>query len=131
MSTPNKSKSQQTASQSTQRKSPIRKGRNHRRQQELVAETSLKLFFSFVIGVAAVISVIKLVPYHFSQKAKLKEIRSQVEETERRVKILRQQLDRNFDSEQTPMLMEEYSPNIAPNRSRVFWEEEEPNSEAE
>lgn len=131
MPTPNKKNSQPTTSQPTQGKPSIRKGRNHRRQQELVAETSLKLFFSFVIGVGALVSVIKLVPYHFSQKDKLKEIRSQVEETERRVKILRQQLDRNFDSEQTPMLMEEYSPNIAPNRSRVFWEEEKPDSEPE
>ena len=124
MKTPNRKFSHQTASGVSQRKSPIRKRRNYPVEQGLVAETSLKLFFSFVIGMAAVVSVIKLVPYHFSQKAKLKEIRSQVEETERRVEILREQLNRNFDSEQTQILMEEYSPNIAPNRSRVFWEEE-------
>ena len=124
MKTPNRKFSHQTASGVSQRKSPIRKRRNYPVEQGLVAETSLKLFFSFVIGMAAVVSVIKLVPYHFSQKAKLKEIRSQVEETERRVEILREQLNRNFDSEKTPILMEEYSPNIAPNRSRVFWEEE-------
>ncbi len=124
MKTPNRKFSHQTASGVSQRKSPIRKRRNYPVEQGLVAETSLKLFFSLVIGMAAVVSVIKLVPYHFSQKAKLKEIRSQVEETERRVEILREQLNRNFDSEQTQILMEEYSPNIAPNRSRVFWEEE-------
>ncbi len=124
MKTPNRKFSHQTASQTSPSKLPIRKGRNYPVEQGLVAETSLKLFFSFVIGMAAVVSVIKLVPYHFSQKAKLKEIRSQVEETERRVEILREQLNRNFDSEQTHILMEEYSPNIAPNRSRVFWEEE-------
>ena len=124
MKTPNRKFSHQTASRVSQRKLPIRQRRNYPVEQGLVAETSLKLFFSFVIGMAAVVSVIKLVPYHFSQKAKLKEIRSQVEETERRVEILREQLNRNFDSEQTHILMEEYSPNIAPNRSRVFWEEE-------
>lgn len=124
MKTPNRKFSHQTASPVSQRKSPIRKRRNYPVEQGLVAETSLKLFFSFVIGTTAVVSVIKLVPYHFSQKAKLKEIRSQVEETERRVEILREQLNRNFDSEQTHILIEEYSPNIAPNRSRVFWEEE-------
>ena len=124
MKTPNRKVSPQTASQTSQSKLPIRKTRNYPVEQGLVAETSLKLFFSFVIGATAVVSVIRLVPYHLSQKAKLKEIRSQVEETERRVEILRNQLNRNFDSEQTQILMEEYSPNIAPNRSRVFWEEE-------
>ena len=124
MKTPNKKIGNQTASKTDKRQFPSRKRRNYPLKQELVAETSLKLFFSFAIGMAALVSVIRLVPYHFSQKAKLKEIRSQVEETERRVEILREQLNRNFDSEQTPILIEEYSPNIAPNRSRVFWEEE-------
>ncbi len=124
MKTPNRKVSHQTASRVSRRKLPIRKRRNYPVEQGLLAETSLKLFFSLVMGATAVVSVIRLVPYHFSQKEKLKEIRSQVEETERRVEILREQLNRNFDSEQTHILMEEYSPNIAPNRSRVFWEEE-------
>ncbi len=124
MKTPNRKFSHQTASGVSQRKSPIRKRRNYPLQQGLIAETSLKLFFSFVIGATAVVSVIRLVTYHFSQKEKLKEIRSQVEEKERRVKILREQLNRNFDSEQTQILMEEFTPNIAPNRIRVFLEEE-------
>ncbi|MGK7892749.1 MAG: hypothetical protein AB4372_03645 [Xenococcus sp. (in: cyanobacteria)] len=131
MTTPNKNKSQPTTSQFTQRKLPIRRRRKNQPQSGLVAEISLKLFFSVVIGVGAMVSVTKLVPYHFSQKAKLKEIRSEVEETERRVDILREQLNRNFDSEQTQILMEEYSPNIAPNRSRVFWEEEKQNNKPE
>ena len=131
MKTPNKRNIQQTASKRTKGKSSRRRNRNYPLQQGLVAEISLKLFFSFVIGAVATVSVIKLIPYHFSQKAKLKEIRSQVEETERRVKILRKELDRNFDSEHTQILMEECSPNIAPDRSRVFWEEEKQNSKPE
>ena len=124
MKTPNKKNRNQTVSNSAKHSSPTRKLRKYPLQQGVVAEVSLKLFFSFVIGVVAVGSVIRLVPYHFSQKDKLKEIRSQVKETERRVEILREEMNRNFDSEQTQILMEEYSPNIAPNRSRVFWEEE-------
>jgi|GEM_PF-5356705 len=125
MQTPNRKNGSQTASKPNKKSNLAnRKTRNYPLQQGVVAEISLKLFFSFVIGGVAIISVIRLVPYHFSQKAKLKEIRSQVEETERRVEILRKQMNRNFDAEQTPILMEEYSPNIAPNRRRVFWEEE-------
>lgn len=124
MKIPSKKNSAQTVSEISQGNISVRKTRKYPLQQGLVAEISLKLFFSFVIGAVAVISVMRLVPYHFSQKAKLKEIQSQVEETERRVEILREQMNRNFDSEQTPILMEEYSPNIAPNRSRIFWEED-------
>ncbi len=124
MKTPNRKITHHSTSEPSLRKLPSRKPRNYPAEQGLVAEISLKLFFSLVIGATAVVSVMRLVPYHFSQKAKLKEIRSQVKETERRVEILRDQLHRNFDSEQTQMLMEEYSPAIAPNRSRVFWEED-------
>ncbi|ELS02397.1 hypothetical protein Xen7305DRAFT_00021110 [Xenococcus sp. PCC 7305] len=124
MKIPSEKNRDHTVSEISQGNAPVRKTRKYPLQQGLVAEISLKLFFSFVIGAVAVISVMRLVPYHFSQKAKLKEIQSQVEETERRVEILREQMNRNFDSEQTPILMEEYSPNIAPNRSRVFWKED-------
>ena len=129
MTTPNKKVKPQARLKSAQRNLPMRNRRNYALPQGLVAETSLKLSFSLLIGVIAVISTIRLVPYHFSQKAKLEEIRSKVEETERRVEILRKELNRNFDTEQTQILMEEYSPNIAPNRSRVFWEEEDTKQE--
>ena len=125
MTTPNKKTKPNTRLKSTQRQLPIRQRKHPVLPKGLVTETSLKLSFSLVIGALAVISVVRLVPYYFLQKAKLKEIRSQVEEKERRVEILRKELNRNFDSEQTQILMEEYSPNIGPNRSRVFWEEED------
>lgn len=131
MTTPNKKTKPKTRLKSAQGQLPIGQRKHPILPKGLVTETSLKLSFSLVIGVLAVISVVRLVPYHFSQKAKLKEIRSQVEETERRVEILRKELNRNFDSEQTQILMEEYSPHIAPNRSRVFWEEEKQNSKPE
>ena len=129
MKTPNRKVSHKTTSEPSRRKLPSRRLRNYPVGQGLVTEISLKLFFSFVIGATAVVSVMRLVPYHQAQKAKLKEIRSQVEETERRVEVLRNQLHRNFDSEKTKILMEEYSPAIRPNRSRVFLEEDPESNE--
>lgn len=85
------------------------------------AEIILKLIFSWAIALASVASVIKLLPYHLSQQAKLKELRIQVEETEARVSKLREQLNYNFDPHKTKNLMEQYSSLLAPNQSRIYW----------
>ncbi len=88
--------------------------------QGIVTETVLKLFFSLVIGVSGLTSLIKLVPYHNAQLAKLKEVRTQVQETQVRVLKLRQELNRNFDPQQTQNLIEEYSSLTVPDRLQVF-----------
>ena len=97
----------------------------HRRNldchRELQVEIVIKLLLSWVLVIGAFAALVKLVPYHFSQQAKLKEIDAQVQETEKRVTKLKAELNRNFDPQQIQNLMEEYSPRLAPNQSRVFW----------
>ena len=102
----------------------IRKKRSSKGQatyRGMKAEIILKLIFSWAIALASVASVIKLLPYHLSQQAKLKELRIQVEETEARVSKLREQLNYNFDPHKTKNLMEQYSSLLAPNQSRIYW----------
>ncbi len=89
------------------------------------AEITLKLIFSWAIAIASLASAVKLLPYHLSQQAKLKELRIQVRETEARVVKLREQLNKNFDPQQTKNLMEQYSSLLAPNQSRIYWLSEE------
>ena len=89
----------------------------------MIAESSLKLFFGLFVSLLTTISLCKLLPYHFSQSAKLTELRAQVEETEYRVNIKRQQLQKNFDSEKMETLMEEHSSRIGKDRVRVFLEQ--------
>jgi hypothetical protein len=97
-----------------------RKSQIDRRYKGITAEIILKLALSWIVTIAALASAIKLLPYHFSGQAKLKEVRTQVAETETRVDRLREQLNRNFDPEQSTKLMERYSSSLAPNRSRLF-----------
>lgn len=87
-----------------------------------IAETSLKLFFSLLVSLVATVSLVRLLPYHLAQLNQLKELRAQVRETEHRVEIKRQEIEKNFDSSQINALMEEYSPRISQNRLRVFWQ---------
>lgn len=96
------------------------------REAGAIAETSLKLFFGLFVSLIATMSLVRLLPYHFAQSAKLTELRAQVKETEYKVKIKRQQLQKNFDSEQIETLMEEHSPRIGKDRVRVFLQQ--PNS---
>ena len=75
------------------------------------------LFISFVAST----SLIRLIPYHFAQSIKLRELRSQVQETEYRVKSKKLQLMKNFDSQQAEQLREKYSSRIDKNKTRLFF----------
>ena len=95
--------------------------------RHLQVEVTIKLIFSWVLALGAIVALVKLVPYHFSQQAKLREIDAQVEETRGRVDRLKEELNRNFDSQQSQNLMEEYSPRLAPHQSIIFWLDREQN----
>ncbi|MGL5939890.1 MAG: hypothetical protein ACRC2S_05820 [Waterburya sp.] len=93
----------------------------HKPYRGIVAEMSLKLILSWVIAIGAIASVFKLLPYHLSQQSKLKELRFQVQETNARVDKLRDELNHNFDPQQTQNLKEQYSSLTSPNQSRIYW----------
>ena len=99
-----------------QPKLPQRNAHHH-----IQVEVTIKLVLSWVLALGASAALVKLVPYHFSQQAKLREIDAQVEETRQRVNKLREELNRNFDPQQSQNLMEEYSSRLAPHQRIVFW----------
>ena len=112
----------------SQNKRPLQHSRRPN-ETDIITDVSLKLFLSLLVSLIGAISLARLLPYHFAQTAKLKELRAQVKETEHRVKIKRQQLHKNFDSWQTKTLMEEYSPRISKGKVRVLWQKKQQTSE--
>lgn len=92
-----------------------------RKHRQLQVEIEIKLILSSVLVLGSIAALVNLLPYHFSQQAKLREIDTQVEETEKRVAKLKTELNRNFDPQQSQNLMEEYSPRLAPHQSLIFW----------
>jgi hypothetical protein len=102
----------------------------HAEETGMIAETSLKLFFSLLVSIIAIVSLARLLPYHFAQLNQLRELRAQVQETKHRVQIKHQQLEKNFDSSQINALMEKHSPRISQNRIRVFWQNQGPADKA-
>lgn len=101
-----------------------RKTRSHDRRGT-TTEIWLKLILSWAIALGAIASVFRLLPYHLTQQAKLKELQIQVQETDARVGKLREQLNYNFDPQRTQNLMEQYSSLTSPNQSRIYWLEKE------
>lgn len=110
---------------SSERGKPKKANRNSRQRANphrgITTEIGLKLILSWIIALSAIASLCRLLPYHLTQKAKLKELRIQVQETDARVSKLREQLNHNFDPQQTKSLMEEYSSLTSPNQSRIYW----------
>ncbi len=87
----------------------------------IAVELTLKLLFNGVLCFAGVAAVVKLLPYHFLQEAKLREVSTEVKETKQRVNRLNQDLSQNSDLQQTSSLRQQYSYKVAPDRRPVVW----------
>lgn len=93
-----------------------RRPKSHR---GVTVEISLKLVANSILSLGAIAALIKLLPYHFVQQAKLQEIRLEVKETETRVANIRQNFNRYFDPAQAKKVMQEQSPRLEPNQRRI------------
>ncbi len=110
----------------------LRPNRQHRRQptpkpphrdhQWVAAEISVKLIVNGTLSIIAVLTLLKLLPYQATQQEKLREIRTQVQETERRVDQFREDFSQSFDPHQVKKVMQENSPLIEPHKRRIFWQ---------
>lgn len=89
----------------------------------LTLETSLKVCVNSVISMAAIAALGNLIPYLVSHQAKLREIRTEVRETELQVNQLQDKFSRSFDPSQAESVMIEQSARINPNQRRVVWVE--------
>ena len=85
----------------------------------MVIENTAKLTVSVVLSVVTVSSLIKLLPYQWSQQEKLWEVQTEVKLTEGRVNHLRTDFNRYFDPQQTKSIMQEQSNRVNPGQRQV------------
>jgi hypothetical protein len=85
----------------------------------MVLETTVKITVNFAISAAAISALVQLLPYHWSQQEKLREIRTEVKLMEGRVNSLQAEFSRNFDPRQTKSIMEQQGYRFAPNQLPV------------
>nr|WP_198648209.1 hypothetical protein [Cyanothece sp. BG0011] len=93
----------------------------HPEHQWVATEITIKLAINGILSAVALFSLFKLIPYQWSQQAQLKEIKVEVEETEKRVSQLRNDFRHNFDPHQIDKVMQEQSPRLQPTQRRIFW----------
>ncbi|WP_267383296.1 hypothetical protein [Cyanobacterium sp. uoEpiScrs1] len=91
------------------------------RRQWIATEIKVKLFINGTLSILAAFTLFKLLPYQFLQQEKLKEVTTQVQETERRVAVLRKDFSRSFDPHQVKQMMQENSSLTDPNKRQIYW----------
>lgn len=107
----------------TTRRVARRPRRHSRRYQHKVMalETTAKLAVNILISAAAVSALMHLLPYTWSQQAKLQEIQTEVKRIEGRVNPLRTNFNRYFDPHQAKILIQEQSYRVDPKQRQVVF----------
>jgi hypothetical protein len=85
----------------------------------MALETTVKIGVNVVISVAAVSALVQLLPYHWLQQDKLREIGTEVKLMEARVNTLNAQFSRNFDPRETKSIMQQQSYRFDPSQRQV------------
>ncbi|MDJ0734232.1 MAG: hypothetical protein QNJ47_09175 [Nostocaceae cyanobacterium] len=99
---------------------PRRKRRLRQRSYQVMAlEVSVKIGVNLAIAAAAASALGQLLPYHWSQQEKLREIRTELKLIQERVSSLQADFSRNFDPTQTKNIMQEQGYRLDPSQRRV------------
>jgi len=100
----------------------VRRSRRHS-LGAAVGETTAKVVVNAVLSAAAISGLVQLFPYHLSQQTKLREVKAELKRAEERVKNLRTDFNRSFDSGQAKSVMREQSTWVDPTQRQVVWQD--------
>lgn len=107
-----------TSRMAPQRK--IRKRATANPYRALALENTAKIVVNGLLIVGAASALVKLLPYSFSQQAKLQEITTEVSLTKNRVDNLQKDFNRYFDPQQSKKIMQEQSNRVEPGQRQVI-----------
>ncbi|MEH1874082.1 hypothetical protein [Nostoc sp.] len=108
--------------QPIQKRRVIPRPKRHLRQrsyQVMALESTAKITVNLVITAVAASALSQLLPYHWSQQQKLREISTEVKQMEGHVDGLQVQFSRNFDPQETKSIMQEQGYRFDPSQRRV------------
>lgn len=90
-----------------------------RSHQVMALETTVKIGVNLAIFAAAASTLTQLLPYHWLQQEKLREVRTEVKLMEGRVNTLQAEFVRNFDPRQTKTIIEQQGYKFQPNQRLI------------
>jgi hypothetical protein len=102
--------------------------RTQRRQrrhsyQAVAGEMTARLAVNLVLCTAAIAGLVRLVPYHLEVQAQLRQVRTEVKRTEKRVEDLRGDFGNTFGLGQANSVPPEYTYRVDPNQRPVWLQE--------
>ncbi|MEM7554112.1 MAG: hypothetical protein AAF378_08425 [Cyanobacteria bacterium P01_A01_bin.84] len=98
--------------------------KRHLRQryyQVMGLETTVKIGVNCLIAAAAISALVQLLPHHWSQQDKLRAIKINRKQTERRVDNLQAEFNRNFDPSNAQALMRQQGYRFDPKQRNVVF----------
>ncbi|AFZ24394.1 hypothetical protein Cylst_2158 [Cylindrospermum stagnale PCC 7417] len=96
--------------------------KRHLRQrsyQVMGLETTAKIAVNLGLSAVAVSALVQLLPYHWLQQEKLREISTEVKLMEGRVNNLQAEFSRNFDPRQAKSIMQQQAYRFDPNQRQI------------
>jgi len=78
-----------------------------------------KIAVNMAIATAAVSALVQLLPYHWLQQEKLREMRTEIKQIEGRVNILQAEFTQNFDPHQAKNIMQQQSYRFDPTQRQI------------
>ncbi|AFZ45792.1 hypothetical protein PCC7418_3686 [Halothece sp. PCC 7418] len=107
------------------KKTRSRRKKSNRRQLPphtgLTLEIGAKIVVNAVLATAAIAAINKLVPNYQTQRLRLEEVQQEVQQTQARVDELNQEFTRNFDPNQSEIIMQQQTNQIKPNQRHLVW----------
>jgi hypothetical protein len=85
----------------------------------MALESTAKIAVNLVVTAVAASALAQLLPHHWLQQEKLREINTEVKLMEVHVDGLQVEFSRNFDPQQTRRIMQQQGFRFAPNQRRV------------
>jgi len=97
----------------------------------MALETTVKIGVNLVISAVSISALSQLLPYHWLQQDKLREIRTEVKLMEGRVDKLQADFSRSFDPRQAKSIMQEQGYRFDPNQRRIVFPKDTTEEESE
>ena len=77
-----------------------------------------------ILGIAAIIGLVKLVPYTLNRHSGLQQLQAEAYAVEARVHALQKDFRRYFDPKEAEAIARQETVRIAPGQQRIYWKTE-------